>query len=138
VFEQRMAVWCIQNYVPMRQFKPGEIHLAFYEDFCIDPVESLRKLFAYIGEPTDDRTMMRALSKMNAPSSTVHGRTMGEIAGSGRIDGMKQVSKWQGRATEEQIATADRFLKAFGMDALYTVTDPLPKQGGSLALTTSH
>lgn len=138
VFEQRMAVWCIQNYVPLRQFKPGEIHLAFYEDFCIEPVESLRKLFAYIGEPTDDRTMMRALSKMNAPSSTVHGRTMGEIAGSGRIDGMKQVSKWQARASEEQIATADRFLKAFGMDALYTVTDPLPRQGGSLALATSH
>jgi len=75
---------------------------------------------------------------MNAPSSTVHGRTMGEIAGSGRIDGMRQVSKWQARATAEQIATADRFLKAFGMDAIYTVTDPLPRQGGPLALSPSH
>ncbi len=134
VFEQRMAVWCIQNFVPLRQFTPGEIHLVFYEDFCLDPVGSLRKLFAYIGEPTDDRTLTRALKAMNAPSSTVHNRTMGEIAGSGRIDGMKQVSKWQTRATPEQIAAADRFLKAFGMDALYTVTDPLPHREGVAAI----
>ena len=138
VFEQRMAVWCIQNYVPLRQFEPGQIHFAHYEDFCIEPVESLRKLFAYIGEPTDDRTIERALRTMNAPSSTVHGRTMGEIAGSGRIDGMKQVSKWQARATAEQLDAADRFLKAFGMDAVYSVTDPLPVRGRIRALSPSR
>jgi len=134
VFEQRMAVWCIQNYVPLRQFKPGDIHLAFYEDFCIEPVESLRSLFTYIGEPADDATLAKALMRMNAPSSTVHGKTKGEIAESGRIDGMKQVSKWVKRTTDDQIATADKFLKAFGMDAIYTVSSPLPNRAGAVRL----
>ena len=36
-FEKFILRWCIQNYVPLKQFKRGEIHLAFYEDFCEKP-----------------------------------------------------------------------------------------------------
>jgi hypothetical protein len=33
--------WCIENYVPLKQFKRGEIHLAFYESFCERPESEL-------------------------------------------------------------------------------------------------
>jgi hypothetical protein len=50
---------------------------------------------------------------------------------------MKQVSKCQARTTDEQIATADKFLKAFGMDAIYKVTSPLPDRAGAVRLGSS-
>jgi hypothetical protein len=39
--------WCIENYVPLKQFKRGEIHLAFCESFCEKP-ESELAIFAHL------------------------------------------------------------------------------------------
>ena len=65
-FERHLFLWCIDNYVPLRQFAPGEIHLAFYENLLANPEEELRRLFAFLGEDFDDR-VLRKLGRPFAP-----------------------------------------------------------------------
>jgi hypothetical protein len=129
-FEQRMAVWCIQNFVPLRQFAPGEIHVAFYEEFCVEPLDALRRLFAFLGDPTDDESIAVAADRMTMRSSTTHARTMTELIDGSRVDGMKQVSKWLRRVTDAERRTATAMLTAFGLDSVYSSDDPLPKRDG--------
>ena len=50
-FEMHVAQWCVENYVPLRQFARGEIHVAFYEDFRRSPRTEIARLFAFIGRP---------------------------------------------------------------------------------------
>lgn len=133
-FAQRMAIWCIQNYVPLRQFAPGEIHVAFYEDFCVEPLDALRRLFSFLGDPVDDASIELAARRMTRRSSTVHARTRGELIEGGRIDGMRQVSKWRSRVTPGERATAASMLSSFGLDALYDVDEPLPDANGARRL----
>src|SRR5215218_183525 len=54
-FERHLFSWCVENYVPLRQFEPGEIHLAFYEDFLVRPDQELRRLFAFLDDSFDGR-----------------------------------------------------------------------------------
>jgi hypothetical protein len=122
-FEQRMAVWCIQNFVPLRQFAPGEIHVAFYEDFCVEPLAALRRLFEFLGDPVDDRSLAVAADRMTMRSSTTHARTMTELVGGSRVDGIKQVSKWLSRVTDDERRTAATMLSAFGLDGVYSVSE---------------
>ena len=49
-FERHLFLWCIDNYVPLKQFGPGEIHLVFYENLLANPEEELRSLFGFLGE----------------------------------------------------------------------------------------
>jgi hypothetical protein len=54
-FEKHVFMWCIENYVPLNQFKSGEIHLAFYEYFCTEPENEVDRLFTFLGEAYDER-----------------------------------------------------------------------------------
>lgn len=129
-FEQRMAVWCIQNFVPLRQFAPSELHVAFYEEFCVEPLEALRRLFTFLGDPVDDHSLALAAERMTMRSSTTHARTMKELVDGTRVDGMKQVSKWLSRVTDAERRTTAVMLSAFGLDAVYSVDEPLPSRDG--------
>ncbi len=130
-FQQRIAVWCIQNYVPLTQFARDELHVAFYEDFCVRPREALARVFAYTGQPTTDDALDEAMKRIRKPSSTVHYKgTEAERSTRDSIDGMQQVSKWMSRTSDEDLRDAASLLQAFGLDKLYAVDDPLPKADG--------
>ena len=47
-FERHLFSWCIENYVPLKQFGPGEIHLAFYENFVVRPEDEIHRLFTFL------------------------------------------------------------------------------------------
>lgn len=49
-----VTAWCIENYIPLKQFKPGEIHVCFYENFLLEPAIEIRKLMDFIGDPLPD------------------------------------------------------------------------------------
>src|SRR5690606_19237917 len=34
LFEKRLWMWCVENYVALSHLEPGDVHLAFYESFC--------------------------------------------------------------------------------------------------------
>lgn len=131
VVEQRLAVWCVQNFVPLRQFAADEIHIMFYETMCMDPAGELRRLYRFLGEDPDDAKLARAQRRLRRPSSTIH-RDVKEFP-----DGWDVISRWQSEATADDLAAAQRMLGAFGLDAIYGA-DPMPNVDASLALMRKH
>jgi hypothetical protein len=131
VVEQRLAVWCVQNYVPLRQFAAGEIHIMFYETMCVDPAAELRRLYVYLGQDLDEKKLARAQSRLRQPSSTIH-RDVKTFP-----DGWDVVSRWQNEATSDDVAAAQRMLGAFGLDTIYGA-GPMPNVDASQALMKTH
>jgi hypothetical protein len=111
-FERHLFSWCIENYVPLRQFGPGEIHLAFYEEFLVRPERELRRLFSFLGEDFDARSAYRALERPSPLS---------------RNPGAHPVGGWRRSVNGRQLGRAVEILGLFDLDRLYgegTMPDP--------------
>jgi hypothetical protein len=117
--EQRAAIWCIQNYVPLRQFAPGEVFVTFYENFCVDAENEIRRLYKFLGEEIDESSLARFLIRVSLPSSNSRYKAK-------TFDGLKKASSWRTRATAQDVDQAGSMLRAFGLDAIYKADDPLP------------
>ncbi len=110
-FERHVFSWCIENYVPLRQFEPGEIHLAFYENFLSHPEGEVGRLFAFLGEGFDAR-VYRALRRPSPLSREGEGPS---------------VDAWRSSVTGPQLERAVEILGLFGLDRIYgegTMPDP--------------
>jgi hypothetical protein len=120
-FERHIAVWCIQHIVPLRQFAPGEVHLAFYENFIARPEDEIQRLFAFLKQPYTDR-ILEALGRPSwttsreSPVSTSSGRSL--------------VESWRKRIDAGQQARALEILRWFGLDTIYGL-DALPDRGAA-------
>jgi sulfotransferase family protein len=106
-FERHLFSWCIENYVPLRQFGAGEIHLSFYEDFLARPEHELRRLFASLGETFDGRRVYHAL-KRPSPLSRRDG-----------YPGDTSVDAWRRSVTDRQLERTVEVLGLFGLDRVY-------------------
>ena len=116
-FERHLYLWCIDNYVPLKQFAPGGIHTLFYENLVRNPEAELRKLFGFVGRNFDERV----LGKLDRPSFT------------SRKEG-RSVDGWRSRVGAERIGRAREILRPFGLDRLYGADDA-PNPEGALSLT---
>lgn len=117
VWDQRMFVWCVQNYVPLRQSIANDAHVIFYERFCMDPEGELRRLFAFLGRDVDP-SFTRRLWK---PSPMARQRVM--------PDAKTLVEGWRRRVPQPDVARAVEILRLFGLDAIYG-EDPMPDPRG--------
>jgi len=124
VMEQRAVIWCIQNYVPLRQFAQGEAFITFYENYCIEPEKEIRSLNAYLGQAIDDSSLSRFLGRLRKPSA--NSKLKAEM-----LDGWKMVTSWQRKATAQDISQTAAVLKIFGLDTVYAAGDPLPIAAGA-------
>ena len=120
-FEQRVFMWCINYYVPLRQFAPGDIHLAFYENFAENPKEEIERLFAFIGRPYDDRVYgaIKKPSEVTRPDAAV-------------ITGRSIVEHWREEVGPERTRRSIDILRQFGLDRIYS-EDPMPNLAGVAA-----
>ena len=116
-FERHVFSWCIENYVPLRQFGPGEIHLSFYENFLAHPEDEVRRLFAFLGEDFDGR-VYRALSRPSPLS---------------REGESPSVDAWRRSVTDSQLERAVEILGLFGLDTVYGA-GAMPDPSGAHAL----
>jgi Sulfotransferase family len=115
--ERHIFSWCIDNYVPLRQFGPGEIHLAFYENFVVYPEDEIRRLFAFLSEDFDGcvyRTLRRP-----SPLS--------------RKGESPSVDAWRRCVTDSQLERVVEVLGLFGLDRVYG-EGALPDPFGAHAL----
>jgi hypothetical protein len=124
-FEQHVAMWCIQNYVPLRQFGRGEIHITFYERLCSQPEEELRALMSYLGKPFDPRM----LGAVGVASLMAHGH-------SAIFNGKGLVDSWRDELTAAELRRAIDIVAMFGLDAIYS-EDSMPSPTGVTTLTAS-
>ncbi len=116
LFEKRLWMWAVENYMPLAQFNPGEVHFAFYENFCEEPEQEIEKLFRFYGKEWDESVLaaMRKPSNSSKPDSAV-------------VSGKRRVDSWMSKVTDEQQEMVERMLKRFGLDAIYSADSPFPK-----------
>ena len=134
VFAQRMAVWCIQTYVPLHTLELGDVHVAFYEDFCIDPVKQMSRLREFLGTELQDDEVERIRRRSKRRSSTLHRTAAHGYHEPSEIDGYEQIAKWTKRVQPDEQRMAAEWLRAFGLDGVYSATDPVPNFEGAVAL----
>ncbi len=115
-FEQRIFSWCISNYVPLNQFTPDDLHVAFYEWFCVRPQQEVDRLFAFL-----DETYQPALfDVLKQPSALAW-------EGSAINTGEDLVGYWRNHITDQQIARASEILQLFRLQRFYNNDNLLPQ-----------
>lgn len=114
-FEIHIFRWCIQYYVPLKQFKRGEIHLAFYENFCEEPESEIDRLFSFLGKSYDEGAVFKKLREPSPVSREV----------SAIISGGSLLDSWREQITDEQIQRAVEILRLFELERIYS-QDSLP------------
>jgi hypothetical protein len=111
-FERHVFSWCIENYVPLRQFGPGEIQLSFYENFLAHPEGEIPRLFTFLGEDFDARVYRKARRPKDENTS---------------------VETWRRSVTGSQLERTVEILALFGLDRVYN-EGAMPDPSGARAL----
>lgn len=122
-FEKHIFIWCIENYVPLRQFKRNEIHVAFYENFCVEPRKEIERLFSYLGGKFDEKVLVKL--KRPAPLA----RNWSAI-----LKGTSLTDSWREHLTTEQIKRAKEIVKLFGLDVIYPDETSIPNIENTYAI----
>ncbi|CAN5911115.1 hypothetical protein BH23ACT11_BH23ACT11_16340 [soil metagenome] len=117
-FERSIFLWCIENYVPLRQLKTGAFHLVFYEHLCANPETELHRLFEYLGTNPDE-SIYRNIGRPSSLSRSESAVVLGE----------RPVDSWVGSVDASQLERAVEILSLFGLDGIYG-EDPMPRTQG--------
>jgi len=126
-FERHVTQWCIENIVPLRQFRRGEIHLAFYEQFSSDPRGELGRLFAFLRKPLPESIFER----IERPSKMTWLRPGLERPAPSEIDG------WRRYVSKETAGRSLAILERFGLSDVYS-EDSLPDSQAAEALLAAN
>jgi len=113
-YEKHIISWCITNYVPLRQFDSGQIHIVFYENLCMHPEKELERLFSFLSQPYDERVL--AVWEKMSPLAMGH-------RDSDKSD--NPVTKWKNNLSPEQVRQGVKLLEVFGLEKLYS-DEPMP------------
>ena len=121
-FDRLIFRWCIQNYIPLKQFKPDEIQVVFYEHFCETPESEIDRMFAFLGLSYDERiySYLRKPSAVSRQESAI-------------ISGGDLINSWRKDISQAQVERAIEILSLFGLDKIYTEAS-LPHPDGLLAV----
>jgi hypothetical protein len=122
--ERHVVAWCIDALVPLRELRPGDARVVFYEHLVSHPDRELGSLFAFVGDALEPR-VVEAAGRPSAMSRR----------GSAVVTGGDAVSSWTHRVSDRDLAITLRILADFGLDALYG-EGPMPLlDAGEDALT---
>lgn len=107
-FEDRIFRWCIQNFVPLKQFRNDELHVVFYERLCVDPAAEYQSIMNYLNVPFDNRIVMASSSPspMSQQESAVN-------------TGASLVDSWRNSVSSADASAAVDILRLFGLDSMY-------------------
>lgn len=108
-FAKHVFFWCMQYYVPLKQFKHGEIHLCFYENFCENPQEEIARLFGFLGKEFDERVLynLRTPSLMSQKDSAI-------------VKGTSLIDSWREDVTAQDLQNALDILSLFSLTKIYS------------------
>ncbi|MEM1354500.1 MAG: sulfotransferase [Planctomycetota bacterium] len=108
LFDQHITMWCIENVVPLRELKAGDVCVLQYERFCnaFDP--QAEGLFNWLGRPAP-RRIGEAAKRVSA-----HYRRDSAV-----LTGASPISGWRQHVSAGQLDRALKLLDAFGLNHLY-------------------
>lgn len=116
-FERHIFIWCIENYVVLRQFPASGMLIMFYEDLCEAPETEVPRLFSYLGRDVDERAL-RFVQRQSATATRYHSPLT-----------RRDIGSWVQHISADQIESCVRILALFGLDALYD-SNPRPHRRG--------
>lgn len=122
-FEQHVLNWCIENYVPLCQFEPGEVCVAFYEPLCLAPQREMERIFEFMGSDGSANNLLELSSRPSAVSRK----------DSAVVSGGNLINAWRRHVTEAQLERALEICHLFGLQAIYGAAS-LPQVSGKEAL----
>ncbi|MGE0451431.1 MAG: sulfotransferase [Vicinamibacterales bacterium] len=105
-FVGNVVSWCAENYVPLKQFAGGGIHLCYYEHVLLEPAREVARLLTFVGEPLPDDLG----AVLSAPSDTNWNRSHQPLPA---------FDQWKNEVDAGDRDAAVRVLEQFGMQALY-------------------
>ena len=121
-FERHILLWCIENWIPLQQFAPGQIHVCFYEHFCLEPEREARALLDFLDRPFTGSL----LEHMRKPSALCREESAIRIGGS-------LIDSWRNYVSDHRIKRTVELLRVFDLDRIYDQAS-LPKIDRRLAL----
>ncbi|MDQ8187865.1 sulfotransferase domain-containing protein [Pelagicoccus sp. SDUM812002] len=107
-----ILIWSVINYVPLRQFRPGEIHLCFYEHIYENPTLEIRKILQFVRRTKEKPKIKLPKAVIERPS-----RVIGND--SNLLSATSPISSWKNELTPKLIDEGQRILQCFGLDKLY-------------------
>ena len=120
-FEKHILMWCIENYVPLKQFKRNEILVLFYEDLCMNLIASLDDLQSFL------RTWIK-------PKLINQSKSIALVRNDSALNtGSDLINTWKKDISPSQIKDSVNICKLFGLDKIYG-ENSLPLIEGKLAL----
>ncbi|MEO0475285.1 MAG: sulfotransferase domain-containing protein [Planctomycetota bacterium] len=105
---RHLAMWCIENVVPLRELGPADVHLLRYEDLCQRFDEQVVELFAFLGRPVPQGVHTIARQR------SAHFRRDSAIMNGGDL-----IGDWQQHVEPKHIDAMLSLLHTFGLDHLY-------------------
>ena len=108
-FEKNIAVWCIENYVPIRALKADDALVVFYESLALEPERELRR----IGNHLNLGSLKQMRQRVPRPSSQTRGKVPALISARDRV------SSWRSHITPAMMEDASTLLNIFGLSGLY-------------------
>ena len=122
IFDKHVFMWCIENYVPLKQFRDGEILVIFYENLCTDPRREIESILSFVGTSYS----AKALDAHGKPSALSR-------KDSAVLSGAGLVNSWRKKISVERARRALEILSIFGLQSIYGEGD-LPLVSGRDAL----
>lgn len=122
-FEKHVFLWCVENFVPLRQLESEDVHLIFYENLCEQPKREVERLFAFLGKPVEPAVFRRLAqpSELTREESAV-------------VRGGSLVDSWRQQVDPAQAKSAMEILALFGLDAIYSLDSSMPNVARAIGM----
>jgi Sulfotransferase domain len=108
----QILIWAIINYIPLCQFKAGQVHIVFYENILANPNHEISQIFRFLNPENStnlvqiDNDIISRVSRASKKSSNI-------------LSGKATLSAWKNELSLQQIDAGLEILKRFGFEELY-------------------
>ncbi len=117
------AMWAIETLVPLRQLSPGEVHIVFYENLCVDPRTEVARLFEYLQLPYSEKAMLAELGRPSWVTSKTSAVALNQ----------DPLTAWQRKLEAEEVSEILAVVDEFGLGGVYGA-DAVPDVDAAHAL----
>ena len=107
-FDKHIFMWCIENYIPLRQFNCSEICVVYYENLCVDPHLEMKRISKFIGGKFSSKNLSSSVtpSAMRREESAI-------------VTGSDLLNTWRKDISANQIKRTLEICSIFGLQKLY-------------------